>query len=122
MSRKNRNALADRVVRAAKAALAAQGYVSPIDVLVGIGWLDARTMEYWRRGQIDCLERAAGAVAATNDKVCWSSRWCWRTCSTTSEYSDASNIISFRGLSSPKAQLPDRIERTTLRLTPRPKV
>jgi len=58
MSRKNRNALADRVVRAAKAALAAQDYVSPIDVLVGIGWLDARTVEHWRRGQIDCLERA----------------------------------------------------------------
>ena len=33
MSRKNRNALADRVVKAAEAALAAQGYVSPIDVL-----------------------------------------------------------------------------------------
>jgi hypothetical protein len=58
MSRKNRNALADRVVRAAKAALAAQGYVSPVDVLVGIGWLDARAVEHWRRGQIDCLERA----------------------------------------------------------------
>src|ERR1700682_3350517 len=54
----NRNALADRVVKAANAALAAQGYVSPIDVLVGIGWLDARTVEQWRRGQIDCLERA----------------------------------------------------------------
>ncbi len=58
MSRKNRNALADRIVSAAEAALAAQGYVSPIDVLVGIGWLDVPTMERWRRGQIDCLERA----------------------------------------------------------------
>jgi len=27
-------------------------------VLVGIGWLDVRTVERWRRGQIDCLERA----------------------------------------------------------------
>jgi hypothetical protein len=54
----NRNALADRVVKAAEAALAAQGYVSSIDVLVGIGWLDAGTLERWRRGQIDCLERA----------------------------------------------------------------
>jgi hypothetical protein len=58
MSRKNRTALADRVVKAAETALAAQGYVSPIDVLVGIGWLDASTLEHWRRGQIDCLERA----------------------------------------------------------------
>jgi hypothetical protein len=41
MNRKNRNALAERVVKAAEAALAAQDFVSPIDVLVGIGWLDA---------------------------------------------------------------------------------
>ena len=54
----NRNVLADRVVTAANAALVAQGYVSPIDVLVGIGWHDVRTVEQWRRGQIDCLERA----------------------------------------------------------------
>ena len=58
MSRKNRNALPDRIVKAADAALAAQGYVSPIDVLVGIGWLDVGTVERWRRGQIDCLKRA----------------------------------------------------------------
>jgi hypothetical protein len=58
MNRKNRTALADRVARAAEAALAAQGYVSPIDTLVGIGWLDVGTVERWRRGQIDCLERA----------------------------------------------------------------
>src|ERR1700738_5464092 len=58
MMRKERMRLADRVGGAAKAALAAQDYVSPIAVLVGIGWLDARTVEHWRRGQIDCLERA----------------------------------------------------------------
>ena len=57
MSRKNRNTLADRVIKAAEAALAAQDYVSPIDVLVRIGWLDAGPVERWRRGQIDCLER-----------------------------------------------------------------
>jgi hypothetical protein len=57
MNRKNQTVLADRVVRAAEAALAAQGYVSPVDVLVGIGWLDVGTVERWRRGQIDCLER-----------------------------------------------------------------
>jgi hypothetical protein len=57
MNRKNRTVLADRVARAAEAALAAQGYVSPIDVLVEIGWLDVRTVENWRRGQINCLER-----------------------------------------------------------------
>jgi len=57
MSPKNRNALANRVIKAAEAALAAQGYASPIDVLVGIGWLDSGTVGRWRRGQIDCLER-----------------------------------------------------------------
>jgi hypothetical protein len=56
MSRKNRVPLADRVTRAAEAALAAQHFVSAIDILVGIGWLDSGTVERWRRGQIDCLE------------------------------------------------------------------
>jgi hypothetical protein len=58
MGRKNRIELADRVVKAAEAALAAQDYVSSIDVLVGIGWLDVGTVDRWRLGQIDCLERA----------------------------------------------------------------
>ena len=57
MSRKNRTPLASRVVKAAEAALAAKSYVSSIDVLIGIGWLDAGSAERWRRGQIDCLER-----------------------------------------------------------------
>ena len=36
----NRKKLSDRVIKAAEAALTARKYVSPIDVLVGIGWLD----------------------------------------------------------------------------------
>ena len=35
-----------------------QDYASPVDVLVRIGWLDVGAMERWRRGEIDCLERA----------------------------------------------------------------
>lgn len=58
MSRKNKVPLADRVARAAESALADQHFVSPIDVLVGIGWLDHVTVESWRRGQVDCLEEA----------------------------------------------------------------
>lgn len=58
MGRKNRIELSDRVVKAAEAALAAQGYVSSIDVLVRIGWLDVGAVDRWRRGQIDCLEGA----------------------------------------------------------------
>jgi hypothetical protein len=57
MSPENRRKLADRVVKAAEAALAAQHYVSPLDVLVGIGWLDAGAVKRWRQGQIDYLER-----------------------------------------------------------------
>jgi hypothetical protein len=57
MTPKNRAKLADRVSKAAEAALAAQHYVSPLDVLVGIGWLDPGTLKRWRQGQIDCLER-----------------------------------------------------------------
>ena len=40
MSRQNRVPLADRVAKAAEAALAARHFVSAIDILVGIGWLD----------------------------------------------------------------------------------
>jgi hypothetical protein len=56
MNRKNREPLADRVTRAAEASLAAQGYVAPLDVLLGIGWLDAGSEKRWRLGQIDSLE------------------------------------------------------------------
>jgi hypothetical protein len=58
MSRKNHRALADRVAEAAEASLAAQHYVSAIDVLVRIGWLDPGSLKRWRFGQVPCLERA----------------------------------------------------------------
>ncbi len=61
MSRKNRVPLADRVARAAEAALAAQHFVSAIDILVGIGWLDSGAVKRWRLGQIDCLEEVVHA-------------------------------------------------------------
>ena len=56
MNRKNRTALVDRVTTAAEASLAAQAYVSPIDVLIGIRWLDPGAASRWRQGQVDCLE------------------------------------------------------------------
>jgi hypothetical protein len=52
----NRKKLDDRVIRAAEAALAAQKYVSPVDVLVGIGWLDPGALTRWQRGQVEYLE------------------------------------------------------------------
>lgn len=58
MDPKKRKPLADRVTSAAEASLAAQGYVAPLDILLGIGWLDPNSMRRWRLGQIDVLERA----------------------------------------------------------------
>lgn len=54
----NRKKLGDRVIKAAEAALATRKYVSPLDVLVGIGWLDPGAVKRWRQGQIDYLEAA----------------------------------------------------------------
>ena len=56
MSRKDRPPLADRIARAADAALAAQGDVSPIDVFEGIGWLYPTAAKEWRQGRIECIE------------------------------------------------------------------
>ena len=56
MSRKDRPPLADRIARAADAALAAQGHVSPIDVFEGIGWLYPTAAKEWRQGRIECIE------------------------------------------------------------------
>lgn len=64
MGRKNRVPLADRVGKAAEAALAAQHFVSAVDILLGIGWLDPTALERWRRGQVDCLESVVRANLA----------------------------------------------------------
>jgi hypothetical protein len=58
MSTKNRQSLADRVARAAETALAFQDYVAPLDLLMGLGWLEASTEKRWRLGQIESLEEA----------------------------------------------------------------
>ena len=47
-----------RVVRAAEATLAARRFVSPVDVLVGLGWLAPSHLDVWRQGRIDSLEDA----------------------------------------------------------------
>src|SRR5688572_12929686 len=49
----------ERVARAAEAALAERKVVTPIDVLVGIGWLSPHSVEAWRQGRADSLERVA---------------------------------------------------------------
>ena len=57
MNPDNRSQLEQRVVKAAEAALQDQKYVSPIDVLVGIGWLPPSTVADWRQGRLPYLER-----------------------------------------------------------------
>ena len=72
----NRQKLEIRVVRAAEAALEAQNYVRPIDVLLGIGWLDPGAEKRWRQGQINYLERAVQAnlnIHARRDGSLWES-------------------------------------------------
>ena len=64
MPPKTRDKLQARVTGAAEAALAAQGYVTYIDIMCGIGWVDRGTVERWRRGQIDYLERVVQTNSA----------------------------------------------------------
>jgi hypothetical protein len=43
------------------AALAKRKVVTAIDVLVGVGWLEARRVDEWRQGRVDYLERVTVA-------------------------------------------------------------
>ena len=45
-----------RVVRAAEAALAGRKFVTAIDVLIGLGWLEPRRVDEWRQGRVPYLE------------------------------------------------------------------
>jgi hypothetical protein len=65
MTRKNKKPLVERVHEAAEAALARQKYVSLIDVLGGIRWLDGGAVHRWRLGQIDCIEETIQAHPAS---------------------------------------------------------
>ena len=49
------------MIKAAEAALAARSFVSPIDILEGIGWLQHKAVEDWRRGRTPCLEQVVQA-------------------------------------------------------------
>lgn len=54
-----RPSLEERVVRVAEDALAEHNVVSPIDVLVGLGWLAPSAVDAWRQGRAKDLERLA---------------------------------------------------------------
>ena len=61
MTPQNRRKLSGRIIKAAEAALAAKNYVSSVDVLVGIGWLDPASLKRWQQGQVAYLERVVQA-------------------------------------------------------------
>jgi hypothetical protein len=50
-----------RVRRVAEQMLAEQRYVSPIDVLLGLGWLAPSHLSEWRQGRVPCLEQVVQA-------------------------------------------------------------
>lgn len=64
MHAEKRDKLRARVEAAAAAALAEQGYVSPLDVIVGIGWLPLATVARWRQARVPYLEAGIQANLA----------------------------------------------------------
>jgi len=63
--------LEERVVSAAEAALRGHHYVSPVDVLVGIGWLQPVHLLAWQKGRIPYLTRRDRVVAAMEILAAW---------------------------------------------------
>lgn len=68
-----------RVVRAAEAALAERQVVSPLDVLVGLGWLTSSHVAMWRQGRTETLEETL-SVSPAKLSAAWRAfeRWAGR--------------------------------------------
>jgi hypothetical protein len=56
VSRTSQRSLNSRVIAVAEEALARQGFVTPIDVCLGLGWLRDSNVDDWRHGRTDDLE------------------------------------------------------------------
>ena len=56
MKPNSQRSLESRVVTAAEKALARQGFVTPVDVCLGLGWLQDCNVDDWRHGRADDLE------------------------------------------------------------------
>jgi hypothetical protein len=51
-------------------------FVTAIDVLVGVGWLEPRTVDQWRQGRVDYLERATiASLGKTSTAMRCFRRW-----------------------------------------------
>jgi len=60
----NRAKLDRRIAATATSALRARQVVTPVEVLIVVGWLNAADVEAWRRGRVRYLERVATANLA----------------------------------------------------------
>jgi len=60
----NRAELERQIAVVATSALSARQVVAPVEVLIGVGWLNAADVEAWRRGRVPYLERVATANLA----------------------------------------------------------
>jgi hypothetical protein len=64
MNSANPVGLERKIAAVAASALSARQVVTPIEVLIGIGWLDTARVEDWRRGRVPYLERVVTANLA----------------------------------------------------------
>jgi hypothetical protein len=65
-----------RVRRVAEQTLAEKGYVAPIDVLVGLGWLAPARVDEWLQGRLPALERGVQAnLPKISDAMAEFRRW-----------------------------------------------
>jgi len=58
--------LATRVETVAEELLTRKKYVTPVDMLAGLGWLSGRTIASWEQGQVERLDSAA---SVSSDRV-----------------------------------------------------
>lgn len=56
MTHENEKRLEQRVTAAAEAALTERGFVTAIDIFIGLGWLSASSEQAWRQGRASYLE------------------------------------------------------------------
>jgi hypothetical protein len=61
MSTRKKRAYSQRVASIAGQEISNKGYVSPIDLFIGIGWLTKEKLTDWRMGKIAYLERVVTA-------------------------------------------------------------